>query len=512
MKEKNILRDIFDTIKEGVLILDTNYNIELANQSFLELFKVNNTSVIGKSFFEILDRSLDKSEIRKIFEGLKSKNEAASKFRFNKSIPSTGEKIILFNARNLTSEFFPSHIFVVFQDITENENHKIRIQQIEKQLITAQRLESIALLASGIAHDLNNIFGVIIGFSDLSMKSIGTNHPLSENLMRISDSALKGAQITRQLLAFSRRQVISPQDINLNDIVKDTLKLLSKTLGEHIELNFIPEKNLRTIYADPIQVEQILMNLCINARDAMPNGGKLIIETSNVNLDQEYIDTHISAKIGSYTLLTITDTGEGMSDDVKSKIFEPFFTTKESGKGTGLGLSVVHGIVYQHNGFINVYSELGKGTTFKIYFPSVDRPAIGRGDYRKEEIPGGKEKILLVEDEKGLREMLKATLESFGYFVFHASNGEEALKIIYECKEKIDMIISDVIMPKMSGKQLYEKLKETNYKGPFLFISGYTQNVIHHNFILDSEIEVLMKPFTPVELGRKVRSLLDKSL
>lgn len=510
MKEKNILRDIFDTIEEGVLILDNNYKIELANQNFLELFKIDKISLIGKSFFEILDRSLDRAEIHKIFEGLKSKKDAPTKFSFKKSIPDAGEKTILFNARNLTSEFFPSHIFVIFQDITEAENHKIRIQQIEKQLITAQRLESIALLASGIAHDLNNIFGVIIGFSELSMKSIGMNHPLSENLIRISDSALKGAQITRQLLAFSRRQVLTPQDINLNDIVRDTIKLLSKTLGEHIELNFIHEKNLRTIYADPIQIEQILMNLCINARDAMPDGGKLIIETSNVTLEQEYIDTHISAKIGDYTLLTVTDTGEGMSEEIKNKIFEPFFTTKESGKGTGLGLSVVHGIVYQHNGFINVYSEVGKGTTFKIYFPSVNRPAIGKGDYRKEEVQGGKEKILLVEDESGLREMLKSTLESFGYFVLAAGNGEEALKILSECREKIDIIISDVVMPKMSGKQLYEKLSETNYRGAFLFISGYTQNVIHHNFILDPGIEVLMKPFTPIELGKKIRSILDK--
>lgn len=512
MKEKNILRDIFDTIEDGVLILDDKYIIELVNQSFLDLFKIDKLSLIGKSFFEILDKSLDKIEIRNIFKNLKLKSDKISKFKFQKSIPSFGDRVIVLNARNLSSEFFPSHIFLVFQDITESEHHKIRIQQIEKQLITAQRLESIALLSSGIAHDLNNIFGIILGFSDLSRKTIGMNHPLSENLLRISDSAVKGAQITRQLLAFSRKQVISPQDVNLNEIIQETLKLLIKTLGEHIELKFIPEKNLRTVYADPIQIEQVLMNLCINARDAMPDGGQLIIETSNITLEQEYVDTHISAKVGEYTLLTVTDTGEGMSEEVKNKIFEPFFTTKESGQGTGLGLSVVHGIVYQHNGFINVYSEVGKGTSFKIYFPSVKRPAVKKVEFRKEEVVGGNEKILLVEDEKGLREMLKATLENYGYFVMSAENGEEALKIISECGDKIDLIISDVVMPKMSGKQLYEKLKESSYKKPFLFISGYTQNVIHHNFILDPGIDVLMKPFTPAELGKQVRSLLDRKI
>lgn len=510
MKEKNILRDIFDTLEEGILVLNSNFNVELLNQNFLNIFEVEEIGLLGKSFFEIFDKFWDKVEIRNILKNTRTSKEQLKKYTFNKTIPSKGECTITMNARNLTSDFFPSHILLVFQDITESEKNKMKIQQVEKQLITAQRLESIALLSSGIAHDLNNILGVILGYSELSLKSVGPNHPLADNLNRINESALKGAQLNRQLLAFSRRQILSPQDINLNNIIKDLMTLISKVVGEHIKIQFYPEETLKTINADPIQIEQVLINLCINAKDAMPEGGKLIIETKNIVLEQEYIDTHISAKVGNYSLISITDTGIGMSDEVKNKIFEPFFTTKPTGKGTGLGLSVVHGIVYQHNGFINVYSEVGKGTTFKIYLPSVDRPSIPLKEKRKEEVHGGYENILLVEDEPGLRSTLKAILEDFGYSVIAAENGEEALKIFLSCCKNISLVISDVIMPKMSGMQLLEKLKESDYKGEFLFISGYTNNMIHHNFILDTKYEILMKPFTPLELGKKVREILDK--
>jgi len=343
------------------------------------------------------------------------------------------------------------------------------------------------------------------------LRRVGTTHPLSENLSRIYEAAQRGAQISRQLLAFSRRQILAPQDVNLNDLIKDLLKLLGKTLGEHIEMQFIPEAQLHTVHADPVQVEQVIMNLCINARDAMPEGGKLIIETMNIYLDEQYTDTHPTVKSGHYTVLTITDTGHGMSEEVKNKVFEPFFTTKEPGKGTGLGLSVVHGIVAQHNGFINLYSEIGKGTTFKIYFPSVDRPAVARTQLRREQIVGGTETILLVEDEQAMRDMIKATLENLGYTVLATENGEQALQQFPEHRDAVKLVISDIVMPKMGGKQLYESLQAMSYTGTFLFISGYTTNVIHNNFISKIDAEALMKPFTASDLGNKVRKLLDEA-
>jgi len=371
-------------------------------------------------------------------------------------------------------------------------------------------MESIALLAGGIAHDFNNVLGVIIGYAELALKKVGASHPLSENLTRITQAAQQGAQMVRQLLAFSRRQILSPQDININNLIEGLLKLLGKTLGEHIQLKFIPEEHIHTIHADPVQIEQIVMNLCLNARDAMPEGGQLIIETSNCQLDDEYCKTHAQVKPGDYIMMAVTDTGHGMSKAIQERIFEPFFTTKQPGKGTGLGLSVVHGIVTQHGGFINVYSEVGKGTTFKIYLPSVERPAVARKEMLKEEIPGGSETVLIVEDEAGMRDMMKAVLENLGYSVIAAEDGEQALHLISDNPHRIQLVISDIIVPKIGGKELFEELKSMNFEGQFLFISGYTSNVIHHNFITDKDVEALLKPFSPAELGKKVRALLDR--
>ncbi|MDI6804354.1 MAG: ATP-binding protein [Bacteroidota bacterium] len=320
----------------------------------------------------------------------------------------------------------------------------------------------------------------------------------------------RAARIVRQLLAFSRRQIIEPAVIDINTLISDLLKLIGNTIGEHIEIEFLPNKGINTIFADTAQIEQIIMNLCMNARDAMPEGGKLIIETENVVLDEDYVHGYPGAKPGKYVMLAVTDTGCGIPSSSLDRIFEPFFTTKEKDKGTGLGLAMVHGIVYQHNGIINVYSEVSKGTTFKIYFlASEDATAIKIIDDKKE-LPIGTETILLVEDDADLREMIFSLLTNQGYVVITAIDGEQAIEIFTRNALNIDFIISDVVMPKISGKEFYNKVRLLNPDIGFLFISGYTANVIHKNFLLERGFDFLQKPFTPYELAIKIRKILEK--
>ena len=383
------------------------------------------------------------------------------------------------------------------------------LHQSEEQLRQSQKMEAIGQLAGGIAHDFNNLLTVIKGYSQLSLLDIKENVPLKENIEEIQKASERASNLTRQLLAFSRRQILDFKVVNLNSIIQDLNKMLHRILGEDIELAYGLAEEIGKVRIDPGQIEQVVMNLAVNARDAMPSGGKLIIETSDEELDEAYAHTHADVTPGNYIRLTVSDTGSGMSPEVRGRAFEPFFSTKEKGRGTGLGLSTVYGIVKQSGGHIWVYSELGKGTTFKIYLPRVDAPLevwISEGNVQG--IPRGTETILVVEDEEKVRELTLRILKKQGYRVLEARDGNEALSLFKEREESIDLVLTDVVMPGMSGRQLVDQLKIMNQELKVLYMSGYTENAIAHEGILEEGTIYIQKPFTLEKLARKVRQVL----
>jgi signal transduction histidine kinase len=384
-------------------------------------------------------------------------------------------------------------------------------EALQEQLRQSQKMEAIGRLAGGIAHDFNNLLTVIKGYSQLSLVETKEDDPLKENLEEIKKAAEKAADLTRQLLAFSRRQILEMKVLDLNTILGDLDKMLHRLIGEDIELVTLLPDALGRVKTDPGWVEQIIMNLAVNARDAMPKGGKLTIETANVELDEAYARGHIAVKPGRYVMLSVSDTGVGMTAEIRQQVFEPFFTTKERGKGTGLGLSTVYGIVKQSGGNIWVYSEPGQGTTFKIYLPRVDEPLEELKErVVKEELLQGKETVLVVEDEEAVRQLAVRILKRQGYTVLDTPDGEGALVICEKQKEPVHLILTDVIMPGMSGRQLAERCRRIRQDFKVLYMSGYTDNAIVHHGVLEEGMNYIQKPFTVEDLARKVREVLDK--
>ena len=393
----------------------------------------------------------------------------------------------------------------LIQDITE-------IKRLGEQLQQAQKMESIGQLAGGIAHDFNNLLTSILGYSDLALNDLPEDHPLRETLGIIKGSAEKAAELTRQLLAFSRKQMLDMKVVNLNTVVEQMGKMLQRVIAENIVLDLKTRSPIKNIMADAGQIEQVLMNLVINARDAMPDGGCLTIETADVRLDQNYAQRHESVQPGPYVMMAVTDTGVGMSPEVQEKIFDPFFTTKEKGRGTGLGLSMVYGIVKQHKGYIWVYSEALKGTTFKIYLPAVQEAVEVKEQGRDKpgEMPRGAETVIVVDDEPSILRLILEVLQPLGYQLIGASSGEEALKAGNTFKGSVGLLLTDVILPGMDGKELADALRARHPQMKVIFMSGYADNAIVHQGILYPEIAFLQKPMTPGMLARKVRDVLDE--
>jgi PAS domain S-box-containing protein len=384
-------------------------------------------------------------------------------------------------------------------------------EALQEQLRQSQKMEAIGQLAGGVAHDFNNILTVIKGYSQLSLTEMKEGDPFRGNVEEIRKASDRAADLTRQLLAFSRRQIMEMRVLDLNRLLQNLDKMLRRLIGEDIGLVTLLAEDLGRVKADPGQIEQMVMNLVVNARDAMLNGGKLTIETANVELDQAYARAHIAVKPGPYVMVSVSDTGVGMAPEVRDRVFEPFFTTKEKGKGTGLGLSTVYGIVKQSGGNIWVYSEPGKGTTFKIYLPCVEEPLEAlKEKIMAGELPRGSETILIVEDEKEVLKLAGTILRRQGYHVVEAVSGEEALKVCKERKEPFHLLLTDVVMPQMSGRQLAEQLKQLCRNFRVLYMSGYTDNAITHHGVLDKGMNYLQKPFTVDALARKVREVLDK--
>ena len=489
-----------DQTSETVIITDREGKIQYANPAFERISGYSMEEAVGKNPETLLGGKQDAAfyqEVRgtlargEVWTGhLIQRRKDGSLYEEDATISPVRD-----SSGNIVS-------FVgVMRDVTQ-------LLLLEKQVRTAQKMEAVGTLAGGIAHDFNNVLTVILGFGEMLKLRIANDPKALSDLDQILCSAEHASVLTRQILTFARRQIIEFDNLDLNQVITDLGKFLQKVTRENIGIRTLLAERLPTIQADRGQVEQVLMNLSLNARDAMPEGGQLVIETQEAWLDEEYVKQYPYMKAGRYAVLSVSDTGIGMDEGTRERIFEPFFTTKGPDKGTGLGLAVVYGIMKQHNGFIHVYSEPGKGTTFRIYFPAVDVPADSKVVAVQGIIHGGNETILLAEDNESVRHLTEQTLVSYGYRVLIACDGEEAVDIFLRHQKEIAIVVLDVVMPKMGGKQAYDEMIKTIPGLKAIFMSGYSANAIHDSFVLHSGIPFLQKPFGPGDLARMVREVL----
>jgi two-component system cell cycle sensor histidine kinase/response regulator CckA len=491
------LATAIDQAAESIVITDTAGTIQYVNPAFERITGYSQAEAIGENprilksgkqdaaFYEALWATITAGQV---WQGrLVNRKKDGSLYTEDATISPVREGGAIIN------------YVAVKRDVT-------RELQLEEQYYQAQKMEAVGRLTAGVAHDFNNILTAINGFSELVSLGMAPDDPLQDSVKKVLSSGQRAAGLVRQLLAFSRKQIVQPEVLDLNDVLANVDKMLRRIIGEDVELQTIPAPGLWLTRADPVQVEQIILNLAVNARDAMPDGGKLTIETANVTLDE----AHLGVQPGEYVLLAVSDTGTGLSEEVKSHLFEPFFTTKELGRGTGLGLATVYGIVKQSGGDIQVYSEEGVGTTFKVYLPRAREVApLPAHPQVTQVMPAGDETILLVEDDEGAHELARRVLGSLGYTLLEARNGPEALRLAADYRDTLHLLLTDVVLPGMSGKALAEQLARSHPGLKTLFMSGYTDNAIAHHGVLDPGTAFLQKPFGPVELARKVRAVLD---
>ena len=507
------LSKLFRAVEQSpttVMITDTDANIEYVNPKFTQLTGYTLEDVIGKNPRILKSGETPPEEYKRLWETITSGREWRGEFHNKKK---NGEFYL--ESASISSiknpEGLISHFVAVKEDITERKRAEEERTTLQEQLRQSQKMEAIGRLAGGVAHDFNNILTVIKGYSQFSLAEIKEEDPLRENIEEIKKSADRAADLTRQLLAFSRRQIMEVKILDLNTLLQNLDKMLRRIIGEDIELVTLLREDLGRVKADPGQIEQVVMNLAVNAKDAMSKGGKLIIETANVELDKAYAQAHVAVKPGPYVMIAVSDTGTGMAPEVRDRVFEPFFTTKGKGKGTGLGLSTVYGIVKQSGGNIWVYSEPGQGTTLKIYLPRVDEPAEKlEAQVIGEEFPRGSETILIVEDDKEVRKLAVGILKRQGYTVLDGSYGDEAFNVCRQHKGPIRLLVTDVVMPGMDGRALSQCLSQLHPEMKVLYMSGYTDDAIIHHGVMDKGMNFIQKPFTVNGLTKKVREVLDK--
>jgi PAS domain S-box-containing protein len=504
------LRTLVQTIPDLIWLKDQDGVFLSCNREFERLFGATESAIRGKTDFDFVDRELAeffrKNDNMAIAAGKSISNEEWVTFADD------GHRVLLETIKTPMYDIQGTLIGVlgIGRDITSRKRAEEEKVKLEAQLQQAQKLESVGRLAGGVAHDYNNMLGVIVGYSELAMEKINPSDPLYEDICEIHKAGVRSTDITRQLLAFARKQTIAPVVLDLNVAVEGTLKMLRRLIGEDIDLAWLPETGLWQVKIDPSQLDQILANLCVNARDAIDGVGRVTIETSRVTFDTAYCADHPGFLEGNYVLLAFSDDGCGMDHETINKIFEPFFTTKAVGQGTGLGLATVYGIVKQNGGFINVYSELGKGTTFKIYLVRHSDQVSEASTRDRMSVPiAHGETILVVEDEVSILKLAKRILEDLGYTVITAGSPREALYLVAGYQEPINLLITDVVMPEMNGREMSSKLGELCPGLRTLFMSGYTANVIAHHGVLDEGINFIQKPFSTESLALKVREALD---
>ena len=495
-------RDLVEEARDIIYTSDLTGRFTSLNRAGEQLTGYNRQEAVTMNFADVV--APGNLELARKMMARKIAGEPATVYELEIITKDSRHLILEINSRPIYRDGEAVAIQGVARDITER-------RQLEEQLRQSQKMECVGRLAGGVAHDFNNLLTVITGYSELLLKRFAEDTELSWKLEEIRKASKRAGALTYQLLAFSRKQVLQPKLLDINAIVTDVGKMLQRLIGEDIELVMVLHPAVGQIEADPGQITQIIMNLAVNARDAMPQGGKLSVETANIHLDQEYVRHHLGAKPGPYVMLAFVDTGIGMDSDTQQQIFEPFFTTKGSGGGTGLGLATVYGIVKQSGGYITVESEIGLGSTFKIYLPLVD--VSGEADTAWSETPStemweGTEKILLVEDEQAVRELARQVLEMRGYEVLEACDGVEAVSICERVDCAIDLLVTDVVMPQMSGRELAEQLAVSRPEMRVLYMSGYTDDAIVRHGIGDGSANFIQKPFTPETLAHKVREVL----
>jgi len=497
-------RTLFETVNLIVLGLDANRTVDYVNPFFLKLTGYAHDEVLGQEWFQRFVPNAQQATRRTAFtefleNGLRSHSQSAIVAKGGEERTIAWHDTVVRDAGGRATGTLS-----IGEDITEH-------QRLEQQFRQAQKMEAVGRLAGGIAHDFNNLLTAILGYADLVHDDLPVRDPRREDVHEIQRAAQRAAELTRQLLAFSRQQVLEPRILDLNEVLEGMDKLLRRLIGEDVQLETHLAEHVGRVMADPGQIEQVVVNLAVNSRDAMPEGGKLTLETADVDLDQTYARTHDVVQQGRYVMLAVSDTGSGMDEATKARIFEPFFTTKQQGKGTGLGLATVYGIVKQSGGYVWVYSEPGRGTTFKVYLPRVEAaaehpvPAIPAGEVR-----GGSERILLIEDEDGVRALAHEVLRRQGYEVIDARRGDDALALL--AKERpgsVQLVLTDLVLPGLTGHELLERIQRLRPEAKILFMSGYTDRAALAQAVFPPGTPFLQKPFTPAVLARKVREVLD---
>jgi PAS domain S-box-containing protein len=505
-------RSLYNSIRDAILVADLDRTILDCNPAFVDLFGYSIAEIAGKNTFTIYE---DKEEFEQVGTILNNYDDGATNlhtihYKKKNGIVFPGD-VNLFFLKN--DEGVVTGFISLIRDITERKRAEKTQKDLESQLYQAQKIESVGRLAGGVAHDYNNMLSVIVGYSEMALEKLNPGDKLYGDLLEIRKAAGRSTDITRQLLAFARKQTIAPVALDLNKVVEGMLTMLRRLIGEEVQLVWLPETSLWPVKLDPSQVDQILANLCLNARDAIEGVGRISIETKKAIFDKDYCADHPDFLPGEYVLLTVSDDGCGMDQDTVDMIFEPFFTTKEVGRGTGLGLATVYGIVKQNNGFINVFSEPGRGTTFRIYLARHTDLTLDTTMEIPTDIPEGRgEVILIVEDEISILKLTERILQNLGFTTLTAESPSKALSLVKDRTVEINLLMTDVVMPEMNGKELSDQLREIYPGLRTLFMSGYTTDVIADRGVLDKNVNFIQKPFSKKDLATKIHGILQSEV